>query len=370
MESTQQVPFLDLRREYQRLKRPIAAAVERVLERGLFILGPENEALEREFAQLCQVEHGVAVGSGTDALALGLRACDVGAGDEVITVSHTAVATIAAIRMVGAHPVLVDVEDGSMNINVRAVESAISPRTKAVVAVHLYGLPANVQALSELANQRGLILIEDAAQAQGAAIDSRPVGSFGHLAAFSFYPTKNLGAYGDGGMVVTRDAAVANRIKQLRQYGWGGTRYLSEAEGVNSRMDEIQAAIVRAKLATFSGDVEVRQAHASAYLRELAGLPIRLPEAGPGQKHAYHLFVIRTPLRDGLRQHLAERGIATALHYPYAVHQQPPYRDLAGAPLPSTDRIVREILSLPLYPDLSVAERQRVIEGIRDFFRG
>jgi dTDP-4-amino-4,6-dideoxygalactose transaminase len=367
--STPEIPFLDLRREYQRLRVSIEGAIHRVLERGSFILGPENEALELEFARACQVSCAVAVGSGTDAIALSLRARGIGPGDDVITVSHTAVATVAAIRSAGARPVLVDI-DASLNIDPVAAERAITPATKAIVAVHLYGLPADMAALSELARRKGLVLIEDAAQAQGATIDGRHVGGLGDIGAFSLYPTKNLGAYGDGGMVVCRGADDAARVKQLRQYGWGETRYLSEIEGVNSRMDEIQAAIVRAKLTTFDADQRARQEHASAYLEGLAGLPISLPQSRPGVKHAYHLFVVRTAERDRLREHLRQRGISTAIHYPYAVHQQPPYRNLGHSGLANTEQAVKEILSLPMYPDLSSSERQRVVDAIREFFRG
>lgn len=364
------VPFIDLRREYARLKGEIDAAVQGVLTRGSFILGPENAALEEEFAGYCHTRHGVLLGSGTDAICLALRAAGVGPGHEVITVSLTAVATVAAIRLTGAQPVLVDVDDETLNIDPAAVERAVTSRTKAIVAVHLYGQPANLARLGALAAQRGLILIEDCAQAQGASIDGKAVGSFGHAAAFSFYPTKNIGAYGDGGAIVTNDDELAARVRLLRQYGWGKVRYISEIEGTNSRMDELQAAIVRAKLRGTTNDDRARQAHARAYDEGLRDLPLRLPARVPTMKHAFHLYVVRTPLRDALKQHLAERGIDTAIHYPAAVHQQPPYREMIHGSLAQTERAVREILSLPLYPDLRPAEAKLVIDEVRAFFSG
>lgn len=364
------VPFIDLRREYVRLKAEIDAAVQGVLTRGYFILGPENTALEAEFATYCDARHGVLVGSGTDAITLALRAVGVGPGDEVITVSHTAVATVAAIRLTGAQPVLVDVDDETLNIDPSAVEGAMTARTKAVIAVHLYGRPADVVRLAALAKQRGVALIEDAAQAQGASVGGKAVGSFGHAAAFSFYPTKNIGAYGDGGAIVTNDDEIARRVRLLRQYGWGQVRYISEMEGTNSRMDEMQAAIVRAKLRVAAEDDKARQAHARAYDEGLRGLPLRLPARTADTKHAFHLYVVRTPERDALKKHLADRGIDTAIHYPAAVHQQGPYREMVRGALPVTERAVSEILSLPLYPDLRRDELDLVVSEVRAFFAG
>jgi dTDP-4-amino-4,6-dideoxygalactose transaminase len=368
--SATKVPFIDLRREYARLKGEIDAAVQGVLTRGWFILGPENTALEEEYARYCQAKHGVLLATGTDAIALALRAGGVGPGDEVITVSHTAVATVAAIRLTGAQPVLVDVDDETLTIDPAAVERAISPRTKAVIAVHLYGQPADLGRLSALTAAHRLLLIEDCAQAQGASIGGRAVGSIGAVGAFSFYPTKNIGAYGDGGAIVTNDDEVAARVRLLRQYGWGKLRYISETEGTNSRMDELQAAIVRAKLRVAADDERARQGHARAYDEGLRGLPLRLPARVPATKHAFHLYVVRTPLRDELKAHLAQRGIDTAIHYPAAVHQQAPYREMVHGTLANTERAVREILSLPLYPDLRPAEAQLVIDEIRAFFSG
>jgi dTDP-4-amino-4,6-dideoxygalactose transaminase len=364
------VPFIDLRREYVRLKGEIDAAVQGVLTRGYFILGPENAALEEEFARYCDARHGILLGSGTDAICLALRAAGIGPGDEVITVSHTAVATIAAIRLTGAQPVLVDVDDETLNVDVDAVDAALTSRTKAVIAVHLYGRPADVAKLAALTQRRGIALIEDAAQAQGARVGGKAVGSFGRVAAFSFYPTKNIGAYGDGGAIVTNDDEIAKQVRLLRQYGWGKVRYISEIEGTNSRMDEMQAAIVRVKLRVAAEDDRARQAHARAYDEGLGDLPLRLPTRSPDIKHAFHLYVVRTPERDALKKHLADRGIDTAIHYPAAVHQQGPYREMVRGALPVTERAVGEILSLPLYPDLRRDELDLVVAEVRAFFAG
>lgn len=361
------VPPFDLTRQYQALAPDVDAAIAGVLQRGRFILGDEVTAFEREFAAYCGVSHAVGVGSGTEALHLALVACGVGAGDEVITVSHTAVATVAAIELTGARPVLVDVDPARFTLDPVHLEAALTPRTKAIIPVHLYGCPADLAPILETARQRQLWVIEDCAQAHGARYRGRPVGSWGHIAAFSFYPTKNLGAYGDGGAIVTADAALAEQASLLREYGWA-ERYVSHIKGWNSRLDEIQAAILRVKLRHLEAWNARRRDLARLYAAELAGLAdVLLPFEPEDTQHVYHLYVIRTPHRDALRAFLHERGIGTLMHYPVPVHRQPAYADLSCS-LPVTEQLTAEIVSLPMYPELSEDDVHVVCAAIRAFF--
>jgi dTDP-4-amino-4,6-dideoxygalactose transaminase len=363
----------DPRAGYLAERAAIDAAIRAVLEGGHWVLGPAVEAFERGFAAFLGVAHGVGTGSGTDALHLALRALGVGAGDEVITVSHTAVATVAAIEMAGARPVLVDVEPGTGCMDVAAAAAAVGPRTRAVVPVHLYGQPVDVEAVAGLCRARGLALVEDCAQAAGALWQGRRLGSFGDAAAFSFYPTKNLAALGDGGLVATRDAALAARVRRLRQYGWDEPQHSLEP-GWNSRLDALQAAVLAARLPRLDANNDRRRALAARYRAALAGLPLALPDDRAGGRHVYHLHVVRAAdraTRDALRAHLAARGIRAGVHYPAGVHQQPAYAGrLATGPLPATEALATTVLSLPLYPELAEADQDRVVAAVRGFFGG
>ncbi|MHA1569420.1 MAG: DegT/DnrJ/EryC1/StrS family aminotransferase [Alphaproteobacteria bacterium] len=354
--------------QYRAHRQGIDAAIRRVCDGERYVLGPEVEAFEREFAQYIGVARGIGVANGTDALALALTASGIGAGDEVITVSHTAVATVAAIEIAGASPILVDVEPDHYTIDSDAIERAVTPRTKAVVPVHLYGQPANMDAVIAVARRHGLRLIEDCAQAHGARFGGRRVGGLGDAGCFSFYPTKNLGALGDGGMVVTGDGALADRLRGLRQYGWE-TSTVSQRPGGNSRLDELQAAVLRVKLPRLDADNARRLALARRYDAALADTGLTLPARREGGVHVHHLYVVRTPRRDELRAYLAERGIQAGVHYWPPAHRQPAYAGrLPGAELLiETDRIAGEVLSLPLYPEIGEDTVDQVAEAVRGF---
>jgi len=350
-------------RSYRAHAAEIDEAIRRVLERGRFVLGEEVDSFEREFAEWVGTRFAVAVGSGTDAIAIALRAAGVGVGDEVITVSHTAVATVAAIEMVGAAPVLVDVDPATMTIDPRAIEACVGPSTRAIVPVHLYGHPAAMDEIREIGRRHSLRIIEDAAHAHGAELRSRRAGALGDAAAFSFYPTKNLGALGDGGAITTDDADLASACRRLRQYGWDAERN-SQAPGVNSRLDEIQASVLRVKLRTLSGEIERRREIAARYSAALRVGRLTLPSEAPGARHAFHLYVVRAPDRARLGAELGRRGIGTAVHYPIPVHRQPGYAGrLRCGSLGITERAACEVLSLPVYPELSDSEVDTVIEA-------
>lgn len=364
------IPQANPKANYEAHRQEIDAAIRRVLESGWYILGKEVAAFECEFAAYCGVEYAIGVGSGTEALHLALKALGVGPGGEVITVSHTAVATVSAIELAGARPVLVDVHPESYTMAPGALEGALTARTQAILVVHLYGQAADLQPILEVANRHGLPVVEDCAQAHGATYLGRPVGSWGTIACFSFYPTKNLGAIGDGGMVVTRDAALAERVRLLREYGWR-ERYVSSLSGWNSRLDELQAAILRAKLPHLGAENARRRHLANLYDALLNETHLILPREMPYGQHVYHLYVVRTPHRDALRGYLAQHGIQTGIHYPIPVHLQGAYAALGYGPgsLPITEQIAREILSLPLYPELDEAAVTYVAEAIRAFER-
>jgi len=356
---------------YRERRARIDAAIAAVAARGLYVLGDEVAAFEREFAAWIGVAHGIGVANGTDALSLALRALGVGPGDRVATVSHTAVATVAAIASIGATPVLVDVDAERCTMDPAALEAALAAApVAAVVVVHLYGQPADLGAIAGLARRHGAALVEDCAQAHGATLDGRRVGAFGDAAAFSFYPTKNLGSLGDGGMVVTDDAAVAARVRALRQYGWTDARRISESRGANSRLHELQAAVLRVGLEHLDDDNRRRASIASRYLAALAGTGLALPPRIAGCGHAWHQFVVRCDApdaRDALRERLAAAGIGTAIHYPVPVHRQPAYRELSGGPagLARTERLADTVLSLPMYPQLPDADVERACEAVR-----
>jgi dTDP-4-amino-4,6-dideoxygalactose transaminase len=368
------IPQTDPRAGYHARRAEIDAAISRVLESGAYILSCEVAAFEEAFAGFIGLRHAVGVGNGTDAIELALRSCGIGTGDLVFTVSHTAVATVAAIERAGATAVLVDVEPGTYTMAPhelsRALQTPPPGRPAAVLPVHLYGQPAELSALSEIARTHGLRFIEDCAQSHGARYRDRPAGSFGDLACFSFYPTKNLGALGDGGIVVTNDSDLAATLREIREYGWR-ERYVSARIGINSRLDPIQAAVLGVKLETLAADNVLRQAIAGRYDAELAGLPLTLPARRPQSTHVFHQYVIRLAERDALRDRLRIAGIGSGIHYPVPVHQQPAYRGrLASGPsgLGVTERAATQILSLPIYPQLSSEAVDRVVTEVRAFF--
>jgi dTDP-3-amino-3,4,6-trideoxy-alpha-D-glucose transaminase len=359
------IPFNQPRGAHAELAPELDAAIQRVLDSGWYILGREVEAFEAEFAAYHGVKHAVGVANGTDAIELALRAADIGAGDEVITVSHTATATVCAVERAGAKPVLVDIDAQTYTIDPAAAEAAITPRTRAIIPVHLYGQPADMPALAEIAARHHLLLIEDCAQAHGARLNGRLVGTWGQMAAFSFYPTKNLGAVGDGGAILTNDNAYAQRLRRLRNYGQT-SRYDHAERGINSRLDELQAAVLRVKLPHLDAHNARRRQIARRYDAALADV-VTTPPQRPGAESVYHLYVMRHPARDMLKTELAAAGIGTLIHYPTSVHLQPAYQDL-GFPrgsLPVTERIIAEILSLPLYIGLSDADAERVIAAVQ-----
>ena len=337
-----------------------------------YILGQEVAAFEHAFARYCGSAHAVGVANGTDALILALRALDVGQGDEVITVSHTALATVAAVVATGATPVLVDIDPVYYTIDPAGIEAAVTNKTRAIVAVHLYGQAADIPTIQAIACRHGLKLIEDCAQATGARLDRRMLGSIGDVGTFSFYPTKNLGGIGDGGMVVTSDPAVAERLRRLREYGWNEKREAQEV-GVNSRLDVLQAAILGAKLPHLDADNDRRAAIVARYDAALDGLGLALPAVRPGSRHVYHLYVLACDDRDGLQKRLAEAGVGTAVHYPVPAHLQKGYQDRVRLPkggLPVTTRLVARILSLPMYPELGDEDVKRVADAVRSCCKG
>jgi dTDP-4-amino-4,6-dideoxygalactose transaminase len=357
------------RAQYMAHKAEIDAAVLAVMEKGWFVLGDEVLAFEKELASYIGVAFGVGVGSGTEALHLALAACGIGVGDEVITVAHTAVATVAAIELSGATPVLVDIEPDYYTLDPSKLAAAIGPRTRAVVPVHLYGQTADLSPIMEIARNRGLKVIEDCAQSHGAMYQGKRAGAWGDMACFSFYPTKNLGALGDGGMVVTNDPELAGRTRLLREYGWA-ERNVSSVTGWNSRLDELQAAVLRVKLGHLDRDNGHRQKLALFYDEALSEYQLVQPKIRDEGTHVYHLYVVRSSERDDLHAFLRAHEIGALVHYPVPVHEQPAYcRRLRGADrLPETERIAREVLSLPIYPELSPDEAGQVVTTVRDYF--
>jgi len=360
------IPWASPLAQYRAHQGLIQSAINRVLESGTYILGAELESFENAFADFYGGGHAVGVGSGTDALILALKSIGIGPGDEVITVSHTAVATIAAILEVGATPVLIDVEERTMTIDPAGFDGAITPRSKAVIAVHLYGQAADLAPIQDSARRHGLALIEDCAQAIGGRYRGRRLGSIGDIGCFSFYPTKNLGAVGDGGMIFTSDAKLAARVRRLRQYGWDESRNTHEA-GLNSRLDPLQAAILHAKLPHLDADNARRAAIARRYKAGLSSLPIATPEERAGSQHVYHLYVISCARRDNLVAQLRMRGIGCAVHYSVPVHRQRGYAECSIIPeqgLPVTDYLCRQVLTLPMYPELTDDEVDQVIASL------
>ena len=363
------IPTANPAAQYQAYKREIDQAVMSVMERGQYILGEEVGLFESEFAAYTGVAHAVGVGSGTEALHMALRACGVGPGDEVLTVSHTAVATVAAIGQTGATPVLADIQPDRYTMDPEQVARLVTTRSRAIIPVHLYGQPADISPILEIARRHGLRVIEDCAQAHGALYKGKRVGSWGDMGCFSFYPTKNLGALGDGGMVVTNDATLAGKARTLREYGW--VNRTSQVPGWNSRLDTIQAAVLRIKLRRLDADNGARARLAARYQHLLARTSRTLPVAQPDTTHVFHLYVVRSDRRDGLQAYLKSKGVATMVHYPLPVHLQPAYKThLPGSDrLPWTERVVRDILSLPMFPQLAEADVEIVASTIKDFER-
>jgi dTDP-4-amino-4,6-dideoxygalactose transaminase len=357
------IPFLDLRAVNDRHRGAIDAAIASVIDSGQTILGPQVDAFETEFARYCGTRHAVGVGNGLDALTLIIRAFGFGEGDEIIVPANTYIATVLAVTANRCTPVLADPDPETMLLDPTSVEALITPRTRAILAVHLYGRLCDMTSLSAIARTHGLRLIEDAAQAHGAAQEGRRAGSLADAAGFSFYPTKNLGCLGDGGAVTTDDDELAERVRLLRNYG-SVRKNVHELAGVNSRLDELQAAILRVKLTHLDDENDRRRDLARTYGMMLAGTPLHLPE--DAADHAFHLYVVRTAERARVQAALDAAGIGTAIHYPTPPHRQPAYRELAGIQLPIADRLAGEVLSLPLHPALSDADVHRVAEVLRD----
>lgn len=359
------IPLVDLSAQYRDIEAEVNEAIERVLHDTDFILGESVELFERDYAAFCDVGHAVGVDSGTSALELALRAYGVGPGDEVVTAANTFVASALAISYTGATPVLVDIDPHTYTLDLEALEQAITPRTRVILPVHLYGHPVDMEPLLACAERHGLIVIEDACQAHGARYRGKRVGSLGHAAAFSFYPAKNLGAYGDAGAVVTDDAEIAATIRKLRNYG-STEKYLHEVRGFNRRLDTLQAAVLRVKLRRLDAWNEARRQHARTYDRLLSASRAIVPTEAEYAESVFHLYVIRVQERERVRNHLSQRGVATGIHYPLPLHLQPAYRDLGYGPgdFPVTERYAAEILSLPMYPELGSEAIARVASAI------
>ena len=356
--------------QYNSYKKEIDTAISSVLTKGNYILGDEVKSFEQEFSDFIGVDYGIGVGNGTDALLVALKACGVGHEDEVITVSHTAVATATSIIMSGAKPVLVDIEPNFYSIDLSKLESAITEKTKAIILVHLYGCPAEIENIKKITKKHNIFLIEDCAQAHGAVYKDSKVGSFGDLSCFSFYPTKNLGAIGDGGMVLTKDDSLAERCFELREYGWK-ERYSSSTFGWNTRLDEIQAAILRVKLKYLDIDNKKRKRIAQMYKELLDDSIIELPKERKESSHVYHLFVIQSDNRDSLMEYLHQKDIFVNIHYPLPIHLQPFYKSiLQTKELKITESIAKKILSLPMYPELLDEEVEEVSVAVNNFDLG
>lgn len=359
------VPFVDLKAQYNSIRDEVRAAVDRVLESTQFVLGDEVAAFEKEFAAYVHSEHGIAVNTGTSALHLALLAADIGAGDEVITVPFTFVATAAAIEYSGARPVFVDVDPQTYTMDPSKIEAAITPRTKAIMPVHLYGQPADMDPIIEIARKHNLLVIEDAAQAHGAEYKGRRIGSIGDLAGFSFYPGKNLGAYGEGGLVTTNNPEYARKIRMLRDWGQE-RRYYHEVKGFNYRMDGIQGAILRVKLRHLEAWTEARRAHAAHYNQAFEASGISFPIMASNKRHVYHIYAVRVSQRETLQELLKAAGIATGIHYPIPVHLQNAYSNLGykAGDFPESERVANEVLSLPMYAELTDSQIDEVIHAL------
>lgn len=369
--STEPIPALDLKAQYASIRQEILAAVNSVLEGQHFILGREVQALEIEIASYLGSQYGVGLASGTDALILALRACQIGPGDEVLCPSFTYIATADSVSLLGAKPVFVDIDPKTFTIDPSAVEGHISPRTKAIIPVHLYGQAADMEPILEIARREDLCVIEDTAQAIGATYKDKKVATLGEIGCLSFFPTKNLGGCGDGGMVVTNSETLAKRLRSLRSHG-SVKKYFSEEQGWNSRLDELQAAILRVKLRYLEFWATSRREKAARYDSLLKAIPgVQVPSVAPWGTHVFHQYTIRLPRRDYVQRFLASRGIASTVYYPTPIHLQPIYKSLAyqAGDFPETERAATEVLSLPIYPELTEGQIQRVAEAIADALR-
>jgi dTDP-4-amino-4,6-dideoxygalactose transaminase len=362
--------MVDLKAQYDRIRDEVEAALSRVLESAAFIGGEDCARLEDEFAAWCGAKSACGLANGTDALTLSLRAHGIGAGDEVVTVANTFIATGEAILLNGARPVFVDVDPVTYTMDPERLEAAITPRTKLILPVHLYGHPADMKPIVEIAARHGLPVLEDAAQGHGAEVGGRRAGALGHAACFSFYPGKNLGAYGDAGMIVSNDPDFVARVRQLANHGAGASKYDNVVVGTNSRLDSLQAAVLRVKLRHLEGWNRERRERAESYGAALAGLPgVVLPRERRGARSAWHLYTIRVPDREALQARLRSRGIAAAIHYPRPIHLQPAIRSAGGrvGDLPVSEQLCREVISLPLYPELPLETLHRIAATVREF---
>lgn len=362
------VPLVDLKIQYAPLKDEILSGISKVFDSMQLFLGENVQGLEKEFAQFCGAPYGIGVSDGTNALHIILRALDIGPGDEVITVSHSFIATTEAILLTGARPVFVDIHPDTCLMDVSQVEAKITPRTKIILPVHLYGQPVDMDPLLEIASRHGLKVVEDCAQAHGAEYKGRKVGSFGDAAGFSFYFSKNLGAYGEGGFITAKDPELATKIRKIRDHG-SGVRYHHDIVGLNGRLDEIQAVVLRAKLPHLTSWNEKRRQHAAMYNNLLRDLPLITPSELADNRHVYHLYVIRVANRDELQAYLKERGVFTGIHYPVPIHLQQSVTELGykAESLPVTESVTSEILSLPMYAELTDEQINYVVDCIKEF---
>ena len=363
------IPFLDLKSTYEELKDKIDKSVSTSLDSGWYILGPEVESFEREYAKFTEVDHCIGVGNGLDAIVLSLKAIGVGEGDEVIVPSNTYIATWLAVNIVGAQPVPVEPDPKTYCINPSLIEKSITPQTKAILPVHLYGHPAALNELKTICSKFNLKLIEDAAQAHGSTFNNKPIGGHGDMVAWSFYPGKNLGAFGDGGAITTNDSILADKLRALRNYG-SFEKYINIHKGINSRLDPIQASILRIKLTKLK-EWNCRRANiASIYKEGLANLPLKLPQEREGVTHAWHLYVIQTARRDELQEYLNNSGIGTLIHYPIPPFRQKAYKEylIRANEWPIADKLANEVLSLPIGPHLSIENAHYIVETVKRFF--
>lgn len=362
------VPFMDLKAQYHSLKDELDNAVLAVLGRGDFILGRDVGLLEEEFAKFCGTKHAIGVDTGLSAIELVLRALNIGAGDEVITVANTFIATVLGASASGAIPVLVDCDPDTYNIDPGKIEAAITEKTKAIIPVHLYGQPADMDPILEIAKKHNLYVLEDAAQAHGAYYKGQRAGSIGDAGTFSFYPAKNLGAYGDGGMIVTNNDDVAQTVRMYRNYGQS-KKYHHDVKGTNCRLDTVQAAVLRVKLNHIDDWNGLRNQHAAYYTEQLSDTGFGLPVVAADTESVWHLYVIRTTQREALMEFMAERNISTGIHYPVPVHMHPAYSELnhLQGQFPNTEQYASEIVSLPMYPELTPELLDHVVKGLKDF---